>query len=58
MFQIFQQKGPDDPTLKDPFIMQESGKGDLFSANMNEGPFPEHYEPYEIPFENQISNIN
>ena len=38
-------KGPDDPTFNDPFIMQESGKGDLFSAKMNEGPFPEHYEP-------------
>ena len=49
-------KGPDDPTFNDPFIMQESGKGDLFSAKMNEGPFPEHYEPWEFPLENQISN--
>ena len=49
-------KGPDDPTFNDPFIMQETGKGDLFSAKMNEGPFPEHYEPWEFPVENQISS--
>ena len=42
-------KGPDDPTFKDPFIMKETGKGDLFSATLNEGPFPEHYEPFEKP---------
>ena len=50
-------KGPDDPTFNDPFIMQETGKGDLFSAKMNEGPFPEHYEPWEYPLDNQISKI-
>lgn len=49
-------KGPDDPTFNDPFIMQVSGKGDLFTAGMNEGPFPEHYEPWEFPLENQISS--
>ena len=49
-------KGPDDPTFNDPFIMQETGKGDLFSAKMNEGPFPEHYEPWEFPLDNQISS--
>lgn len=33
-----------------PFIMQADGVGHLFALNgMNEGPFPEHYEPVETP---------
>ena len=39
-------KGPDDPTLM-IHLSCRSGKGDIFSATMNEGPFPEHYEPCE-----------
>ncbi len=50
-------KGPDDPTFNDPFIMMPNGsKGGLFAA-MNEGPFPEHYEPYENPISNAFSSI-
>jgi formate dehydrogenase major subunit len=41
-------KAPTDPGGKDPFIMRTDGKGGLFAA-MNEGPFPEHYEPLESP---------
>ncbi|PKM47282.1 MAG: formate dehydrogenase-N subunit alpha [Firmicutes bacterium HGW-Firmicutes-8] len=31
-----------------PFIMRPDGLGGLF-ANMNEGPLPEHYEPWDTP---------
>lgn len=33
-----------------PFIMNQEGVGRLFSLDkMNDGPFPEHYEPVETP---------
>jgi formate dehydrogenase major subunit len=32
-----------------PFIMNAEGVGRLFAAGMAEGPFPEHYEPFETP---------
>ncbi len=36
-----------------PFIMNPEGGGRLFArAMLREGPFPEHYEPYESPVEN------
>ncbi len=43
-----------------PFIMRPDGLGGLF-ANMNEGPLPEHYEPWDTPlaknpFSSQILN--
>jgi formate dehydrogenase alpha subunit (EC 1.2.1.2) len=43
--------GPDKPAFKDPFIMRPEGKGCLFAAktSMKDGPFPEHYEPWESP---------
>jgi len=35
-----------------PFIMNADGVGHLFAlAGMAEGPFPEHYEPFETPLE-------
>ena len=35
-----------------PFIMQPEGVGRLFALDkMAEGPFPEHYEPFETPIE-------
>ncbi|MFO1442157.1 formate dehydrogenase-N subunit alpha [Bacillus sp. Bva_UNVM-123] len=49
-------KGPNDPTFNDPFIMIAGGKGGLF-AGINEGPFPEHYEPYENPISNAFSSV-
>jgi len=44
-----------DPTVKatGPFIMNPEGVGRLFTrAMMREGPFPEHYEPFESPVAN------
>ncbi|OIJ11639.1 formate dehydrogenase-N subunit alpha [Anaerobacillus arseniciselenatis] len=41
----------------DPFIMNAHGHGGLF-APMNDGPFPEHYEPYESPVPNAFSSVD
>ncbi|CAM5480936.1 Formate dehydrogenase-O major subunit [Thauera mechernichensis] len=32
-----------------PFIMTQEGVARLFAPGMIEGPFPEHYEPFETP---------
>jgi formate dehydrogenase major subunit len=32
-----------------PFIMTAEGVARFFAPGMNEGPFPEHYEPFETP---------
>jgi formate dehydrogenase major subunit len=39
-----------------PFIMTNEGVGRIFTplALMNDGPFPEHYEPFESPIENPL----
>lgn len=51
-------KAPSDPGGADPFIMREDGRAWLFSkGGMNEGPFPEHYEPWEAPMQNKFSSI-
>jgi len=48
------------PTVKPedsmgPFIMNQEGVGKLFARNgMAEGPFPEHYEPFESPSDNVL----
>ncbi len=34
-----------------PFIMRADGLGAIFGAGLNDGPFPEHYEPLECPVE-------
>ncbi|MGH6609857.1 MAG: molybdopterin dinucleotide binding domain-containing protein, partial [Burkholderiaceae bacterium] len=39
--------GPD--TGAGPFIMTNEGRARLFAPALNEGPFPEHYEPFETP---------
>jgi formate dehydrogenase major subunit len=41
----------------DPFIMHPDGRGHLFGA-LNEGPFPEHYEPLEAPIKNPVSSVD
>jgi formate dehydrogenase major subunit len=33
----------------DPFIMTSEGFGRIFGPSLNDGPFPEHYEPLESP---------
>ncbi|HSB72278.1 MAG TPA: formate dehydrogenase-N subunit alpha, partial [Candidatus Methylomirabilis sp.] len=58
---------PDAPKLKegplrgigglDAFIMRADGKGALFGP-LNDGPFPEHYEPFESPTPNLLSKTN
>lgn len=39
-----------------PFIMLPEGVGRLFGMGMADGPFPEHYEPWETPVRNMLSN--
>jgi len=41
------------PPNNTAFIMQSDGAGHLFGLNgMKDGPFPEHYEPFETPVTN------
>jgi len=49
-------KAPSDVDGDSPFIMRPDLKGGLFAA-LNEGPFPEHYEPVESPVRNLISSV-
>ncbi len=43
------------PTEIYPFIMLPEGVGRLFGMGMADGPFPEHYEPWESPVKNLLS---
>lgn len=38
-----------------PFIMLPEGVARLFGMGMADGPFPEHYEPWESPVKNTLS---
>jgi len=38
-----------------PFIMKPEGHSRLFGAGRADGPFPEHYEPWESPVDNLLS---
>ncbi len=49
-------KAPSDPGGKDPFIMLADGVGSIFSSAPADGPFPEHYEPFESPVPNAFSS--
>jgi formate dehydrogenase-N alpha subunit len=40
---------------KYPFIMKSQGRGCLFGPGRPDGPFPEHYEPWESPLANYMS---
>jgi formate dehydrogenase-N alpha subunit len=40
---------------KYPFIMKPEGRGYLFGPGRPDGPFPEHYEPWESPMSNPMS---
>jgi len=40
----------------DAFIMNPHGKGQFF-ASIVDGPFPEHYEPFESPTKNLLSSV-
>jgi formate dehydrogenase-N alpha subunit len=45
------------PGETNPFIMLASGVGQLYSPDLVDGPFPEHYEPVESPVQNRLSRI-
>lgn len=49
--------GPWAPQEKLPFIMRPEGVGCLFSSSVEDGPFPEHYEPAESPVRNLMSSV-
>jgi len=51
---------PDKPAFTKPFIMQPDGYGRLFAPTsaMKDGPFPEHYEPWESPSTNKMNSHN
>jgi len=53
-------KADEDPALgMGPFIMNSEGVGRFFAkAGMAEGPFPEHYEPFETPLAHNLLNPN
>ena len=49
------RRPPSRPTAVGPFIMNAEGVGRLFARDqMAEGPFPEHYEPFESPSPNVL----
>jgi len=37
-----------------PFIMKPNGVASIFGPGLNDGPFPEHYEPLECPIEKNL----
>jgi len=45
----------DPAATKLPFIMRPEGVGCFFGKGMAEGPFAEHYEPWESPTKNAMS---
>lgn len=47
--------GGGDPGAVYPFIMRNDGVGRLFGPGLADGPFPEHYEPWESPVKNLMS---
>jgi formate dehydrogenase major subunit len=49
---------PSAPGGRNPFIMRAEGVGCLFAtgSQMKEGPFPEHYEPWESPVVNLLNS--
>ena len=44
------------PGGKLPFIMNEEGVARLWSGKCDDGPFPEHYEPFESPLDKNPFN--
>ncbi len=45
---------PPQQSAEIPFIMLPEGQGRLFSAFVNDGPFPAHYEPADSPVPNLL----
>jgi formate dehydrogenase major subunit len=48
--------GKPNPKSKYPFIMRKHGHAQIFGPGLNDGPFPEHYEPLECPVEENAMN--
>jgi len=46
------------PGKANPFLMRPEGTGCFFAAknSLKEGPFPEHYEPWESPVKNLLNS--
>jgi len=44
----------DKEKTKLPFIMKPHGVASIFGPGLNDGPFPEHYEPLECPVEKNL----
>ncbi len=49
-------KSPTEAGGTNPFIMNKDGLSLLFAPTLNDGPFPEHYEPFESPVPNTFSS--
>lgn len=47
---------PSDAGFTNPFIMQANGLGGIYAPTLTDGPFPEHYEPFESPVPNAFSS--
>jgi len=48
----------DPAATKWPFIMKDEGFARLFGMGLADGPFPEHYEPWESPVKNMMSGTD
>jgi formate dehydrogenase major subunit len=46
------------PEAFGPFIMLPEGVAKLYAPDFAEGPFPEHYEPFESPVGNALHAVN
>ncbi len=54
----YPMKNPDGSEREDtryPFIMKVEGHARIFGPGLADGPFPEHYEPWESPVDNLLS---
>lgn len=49
---------PENPAFTKPFIMLPEGRACFFAAktSMKDGPFPEHFEPWESPTKNMMNS--
>ena len=48
---------PPEDTARAPYIMVPELQARFFAPGMAEGPFPEHYEPWESPVDNLLSGV-
>ncbi len=48
---------PPEDTRNNPFIMLGEGQARYFASGLADGPFPEHYEPWESPVQNAMGNV-